>query len=166
MPPKAAPAPAAAAINWAPGGRLQPRGINIAPRSEVQVQNRNAVAGNPQIRVIRDCDIFTHNADCIVIGTDTDMTRRNEYPPAKFHTLAGPNLRRWNELCNYVAVPNPVAGRPPVWTSRLQVASSAVRAPCKYYNGIQLPLPFQALKLSILFLRRLLRKPESSTDEF
>jgi hypothetical protein len=74
-------------------------------------------------------DVCTYNADAIVIAIDVDMQRRNEPHYTKFHTLAGPNLRLWNDTVHYRDAAIGIG--PPVRVSELQVVGKAVRSPGK-----------------------------------
>jgi hypothetical protein len=87
------------------------------------------IPGFPEVLLVRMSDICTYNADAIVIATDVDMQRRNEPYYTKFHTLAGPNLRLWNDTVHYQ--PTAIGIGPPAHISELQTVGSAVRSPGK-----------------------------------
>ena len=87
------------------------------------------IPGFPEVLLVKMSDICTYNADAIVIATDVDMRRRNEPYYTKFHTLAGPNLRLWNDTVHYRDTAIGIG--PPVRVSELQVVGRAVRSPGK-----------------------------------
>jgi len=87
------------------------------------------IPGFPEVLLVKMSDICTYNADAIVIATDVDMQRRNEPYYTKFHTLAGPNLRLWNDIVHYRSVAYGIG--PPVRVSELQTVGTALRSPGK-----------------------------------
>jgi hypothetical protein len=130
MPPKVA---------WyANNGGAIPRNLRQGPHlNEVVVRNEPPTPGPmgplPRVLVVTDSDIFTYNTEALVIATDTDMERRNEHPPLKQHTLSGPNLRRWNRVCNRHDITN--ASGVITSRSRMELVASAVRSPGKSALG-------------------------------
>jgi hypothetical protein len=111
-----------------------PRNIRVGPHPrEAVIITQNPTAGDPgfpRVTAVSRSDIFTYPTQAIVIATDVDMNRRNEYPATKFHLLAGPNLRTWNRAYNYLSKLDVTTGRV-TRASRLERSgfTSAVRAP-------------------------------------
>ncbi len=100
------------------------------PAGGVVVAPPVPISGFPEFLLVKMSDICTYNADAIVIATDVDMQRRNEPYYTKFHTLAGPNLRLWNDAVHYRYTAIGVVP-PPMRVSELEVVGDAVRSPGK-----------------------------------
>jgi hypothetical protein len=118
------------------GGPPLPQNIRVGVHpNEAVIIWQNQTVGNPgfpRVTAVEQSDIFTYPTQAIVIATDVGMNRRNEYPPTKFHLLAGPNLRIWNRACNYKSRLNTATGI--ITRSSLlerNGVTSAVRAPGK-----------------------------------